>query len=160
LPARKTYGINALALELGRHRNILGAMLADVEPDEIKKDRKFYTMKTVVDRLIEGKPTQAKADKIEAESQIQGTKAELLRMELEEKQAKLVHIEEVQRVLAPVFTALKTRVLAISSRLAARIAATKQPRKVKELLDKAIRSALEEVSALDPGNIKLKRGKK
>ncbi len=160
MPPRKTYSITKLALELGRDRTVLGKVLSSVPPDETQGDRGRYFMKTVVDALVEGKPSKAKALKDEVEVDLKSTKAELLRMELDEKREQLVHIEEVQRVLAPLFTALKTRILAISTRLAARIAATKEPRKVKELLDKAIRSALEEVSKLEPGKLNLKRGKK
>ena len=158
--AAKTYSMSALSEELGRDRVILGKILAGVEPDAMDGSRSQYLMKTVVDQLVDGDHLQIKKAKDSADQDYKTARAELLRMELQEKTGKMVDISEAQGVVKGVLLACRTRILAIPSRLTARLAKVKDPIKVKSLLDRAINSALEEISNFDPTNLKPKRGKK
>jgi len=155
----EAHSIAYLAIELGRDRNALGKALAAVKPDRIQGDRQFYLMKTVVDKLVNGSASKVKMAKDEAEHRLKDVKGELLEMELKEKQGRLVSIEEVQKVLGDVLSAVRSRMLAIPSRLGQRLASTKQPAKAKGIVEKAVRGALEEVSQFDPSNLKLKKSK-
>lgn len=151
------HSITNLALELGRDRTVLGKLLANVEPDQVQGDRKLYLIRTVVDKLVSGSASEAKASKDLAEHRLKDVKGELLEMELKEKQGKLVSIEEVQSVLRDVLGAVRSRLLAIPTRLGQRLAGTKDPKKAKQIMDKAVRGALEEVSTFDPSKLQLKK---
>ena len=78
---------------------------------------------------------------------------------LPSEQGKLVSIEEVQGVLGDVLGSVRSRILAIPTRLAARLAGTQDAKKVKTILDKSVESALTDVSTLDLANITEKRRK-
>jgi len=156
--APKAYTISYLAQELGRDRVKLGKVLAGVEPDLKEGERSKWLIKTVVDRLVDGKANAIKTDKDLAEQKLKDAKGEIALMDLKERQGKLVAIEEVQTGLRDVLSAVRSRILAIPTRLAKRLAGTQDAQKAKVILAKAVRSALEEISGYDP--TKLKGGKR
>ena len=160
MPKPKLYTMASLSLEIGKDRTVLGKSLALIDPDETKGDRKLYLMRTVVKALLDEATGKYNKASVEVERQMLADKAELLRIKLDTEKGLIVVISEVQSVLEPLFVAFKTRVLAIPTRLAKRLAGTKEASKIKVTLDKAVRSALEEVSSFNPSKIDVKGDKK
>ncbi len=158
--APKTYTISGLSVELGRDRVKLGKVLAGVEPDQKKGERDLYLMKTVVDKLVDGEAIAAKTARDTADHKIKDVKSKLLEMDLMEKQGKLVPIEEAKAVVMDVMSAVRSRFLAIPTRLAKRMAGVQDPRKAKGLMDRAVHNALEEISNFNPSNLARKKPSK
>jgi len=158
--APKAYTINHLAQETGVDRVKLGKVLAGVDPDATDGERDKWLIKTVVKHLLYGVSDKTKTSLEAATAQTAENKAQLSSIALKEKQGLIVEIAEVQQVLEPLFTAIKTRILALPTRLAARLAGLKEASAIKVVLDKSVRDALEEVSNFDPSNIELNEEKK
>ena len=149
----EAHTIGYIANVLGRDRTVLGKVLAGVEADKVQGERSLYLLKTVVDALVDGAKSQVKIDKDKAEGRVKDIKGDLMEIQLKEKQGQLVSIEEVQGVWSVVLSSLRSRILAIPTRLAARLAGTQDAKKVKSILDKSVESALTDVSTLDVANI-------
>ena len=71
---------------------------------------------------------------------------ELTRVELEERRGNLVDVGEVRREQLAISRRLRDAVLQVSQQLAATLAACTAPEECKQMLDKALRAALEGVA--------------
>ena len=92
----------------------------------------------------EGKqPTKTRDRKDAGEANLKETKAELAKIELEEKQGLLINRDEVEKKNVSKILAVKRTLLGQGRKLATQLAAEKNPRKIQALLDRENRMIIE-----------------
>jgi len=92
----------------------------------------------------EGKqPTKTRTRKDEGVADLTQTKAELAKLELEEKQGKLISREEVEKKNVSKILTVKRTLLGQGRKLAMQLAAETNPRKIQALLDRENRAIIE-----------------
>lgn len=123
---------------------------------------KSYICELVKEGVIpthKGKINPEEADKIlgsisqrlsysEAKTLVMNIKARLLQIEMDEKLGKLIEVEKVKNIFVKAGNTVRDAILVIPSKLAHRLAHEKDPEKCREILDKELRQALEELSKL------------
>lgn len=85
-------------------------------------------------------------------------KADLAEIELEEKLADLVPVEQVVKHLAKVFTAIRQRLLGMPAKLTPLIQAEESGVGIRNVLESDINEALQELATYDPGTGKTASG--
>lgn len=115
-----------------------------IDPEEADADwaRTTATRPSPVARPPKSKPNPY----ADARAERERTNAELARLELQQKSGKLVDVEVVRREVFQRARLLRDRILAVPSRVAAQLAAEKDAREVRRILDDELRKVLETIA--------------
>lgn len=138
----KGWSISALAVELGRDRRTVAAAVGTLTPMAREGKSDLYRLTDVLPLLLgEGKPTDfddAKARKMAAE-------AELAEIELATKRGELVPVSVAITRVVDEYTAVRSKLLAIPSKMAPLVAAESAEAVCRALLLQIITEALNEL---------------
>lgn len=98
------------------------------------------------DRILNAKKNTRKAYQ-EAKTLLMNIRAQILQLELNRKKSQLVDIDEVTEHMLKVANKVKERLLKIPDKVAQKLAVESEPTKCMQIIDKEIRTALEELSS-------------
>lgn len=122
---------------------------ADTALKDVIRSAKVPEQKSAVAPISGERPStlhEARAEKARQDAARSALARERENIELEMLKGRVVPLAEVEREWGGALAILRSRLISIPSRLAARVAATSNPRVAQDLMDDEIRAALEELS--------------
>lgn len=136
------HSINKLSEATGIDRRVLTRQLENFEPVAVEGKSKLYTLRQVIESIRGPSATAEKA-------RLDKVRADIAEIDLAEKRQELIPIETVMDLIAPLFSNVRTKLVAIPSKAAPLLAAGASKLEIQEILKTAIYDALEDLSNTD-----------
>lgn len=157
--------LTSLAVELNFNRDKLGRKLAGLDPIKTDGQKRYYLMSDVFLHLMKDTGQgKEKVSMMEADRRYRLAKAEISEMDLETKKGQLVEVAQVEKMTTNVVGQMRTRLLALPTRLAGRISSVTSAPKCREIIKDGIYEALNELTRIEPSKkppaVKKKKKKK
>lgn len=143
----RQWSLSGLSAELGIDRRRMGKIVASLTPCGVGKSREsLYRMADVIDALQQSASAAGSpGDLADAELRKAAAEAELKELRLARERGELIAVDDLARLVEAEYVAVRSRLLAIPSKLAPEIAQIDNPTEVQALIAAEIHEALDEL---------------
>lgn len=137
------YTINKLSDITGMDRRGLTRLLEKTEPVETNGRSKLYTIRQVIESIRGPSATAEKA-------RLDKVRADIAELDLAQKKQELIPLDAVLDMLMPLFSNVRTKLIAIPNKAAPIVQACTTKLEIQAALKVAVYEALEELSDTEP----------
>lgn len=154
---RKLWTLEGAAIELGLTKPVLARRILNLPPDQTKKMetgsvRRYWYLATIISHLQGNDPQSGPRTRPLAEerARLASEQADKASLANAVRRGELLEVQHVAAAWSDVFITLKTKILALPSKLAVELSTLVDADEVRNRLSFEVRQLLEEASQFDP----------